>query len=860
MWPELVVGAAFVCAVTRGDNFPSLLTTNATLAVIIDREYLGSEYSPIKHAIESYLVFAKREILKHGGVNIQYYSWTSISLKKDIMAILSVASCSDTWRLFRAAEDQHLLHMAISETDCPRLPPDKAITVPLITKGEELPQLLLDLRTTKIYNWKSAVVVYDDTLSRDLATRVVKSLTTDSSNLRVNTAALSLLKLETRRTPMNVIRASIKDILSSVSIKTVGRNFLAIVAFEIVELIMEYAKSLKLADTKNQWLYVISNTNFKYKDIKRFKQLLSEGDNVSFLYNNTVKSSTCTGGLQCHCEEILSGFTRALDEAIVLEFETSSQVSDEEWEAIRPSKLDRRTSLLQSIKTYLLQYGECDNCTSWLMKAGDTWGREYQQNASSSDSSAELMSVGKWRPSDGPSMSNELFPHVAHGFRRRNLPLVSFHNPPWQIIKTNESGAIVEYTGLIFDVVKELANTLNFTYTVDVVKFGRDSDNNSSNSIREWSTEVATAETNFIPELIIEMVKNKTVAFGACAFTITDKSKRDVNFTKAISVQSYTFLVSRPRELSRALLFMSPFTGDTWLCLSAAIISMGPILYYIHRFSPVYDYKGISKKGGLSSIENCIWYMYGALLQQGGMHLPQSDSARIIVGSWWLVVLVVATTYCGNLVAFLTFPKVDIPITTIDELLGHRDTVTWSLTKGSYLETNLKYATEPKYRELYEKKIEPRSYKWMIKNIVDGKHVHIDWKMTLQYIMKKQYLESDRCDLALGLDEFYNEQLAMIMAQDTPYLEIFNDQIKKLHQVGLIEKWLKDYLPKKDRCWKNRHLVEVNNHTVNMDDMQGSFFVLFLGFLLSLLVTVSEKLWHKYVTKKRKKIIQPFTT
>ena len=78
----------------------------------------------------------------------------------------------------------------------------------------------------------------------------------------------------------------------------------------------------------------------------------------------------------------------------------------------------------------------------------------------------------------------------------------------------------------------------------------------------------------------------------------------------------------------------------------------------------------------------------------GGMHLPQSDSARIIVGSWWLVVLVVATTYCGNLVAFLTFPKVDIPITTIDELLGHRDTVTWSLTKGSYLETNLKVKVE----------------------------------------------------------------------------------------------------------------------------------------------------------------------
>lgn len=71
------------------------------------------------------------------------------------------------------------------------------------------------------------------------------------------------------------------------------------------------------------------------------------------------------------------------------------------------------------------------------------------------------------------------------------------------------------------------------------------------------------------------------------------------------------------------------------------------------------------------------------------MHLPYADSARIIVGSWWLVVLVVATTYCGNLVAFLTFPKIDIPITTIDELLAHKDTVTWSLIGGSFLEKQL---------------------------------------------------------------------------------------------------------------------------------------------------------------------------
>lgn len=43
---------------------------------------MGDDYDLIKEAIETYLVYARREILKHGGVNIQYYSWTNINVKR----------------------------------------------------------------------------------------------------------------------------------------------------------------------------------------------------------------------------------------------------------------------------------------------------------------------------------------------------------------------------------------------------------------------------------------------------------------------------------------------------------------------------------------------------------------------------------------------------------------------------------------------------------------------------------------------------------------------------------------------------------------------------------------------------------
>ncbi|KAG5884877.1 hypothetical protein JTB14_025041 [Gonioctena quinquepunctata] len=740
--------------------------------------------------------------------------------------------------------------MAISEPDCPRLPKDEAMTVPLIVRGQELPQLLLDLRIAGVYDWKSVVIIYDATIDEDMTTRIVKSVTQPSNYDDVNAIGVSLIKL--RR---NISKKKLKSILSTIDPKSVGGNFVVIASYDLVMTIMGYSKSLELVDTKNQWLYVIPNTDRKYHDMHVFKNILKEGDNVAFIYNSTMTSDKCVGGRKCQIEEILRAFTGALDKAVKEEFETANQIAEEEWEAIRPTKLERRNFLLNRVKEFISKNGICDNCTFWEMNACETWGKDYQ--LPDGRSAPDLLSVGTWRPSDGATMHDELFLHVAHGFRGKTLPMVTFHNPPWQILKFNESGDVIEYKGLVFDIIKELSESLNFTFRLEILnKTGQTTNTTARDSI------ATDSHRNRIPSYILNVTRNKGVALGACAVTITDELKHLINFTKPISTQTYTFLVARPRELSRALLFISPFTGDTWLCLAASIICMGPILFYIHRYSPVYEYNGIPMKGGLSSIQNCIWYMYGALLQQGGMHLPHADSARLLIGSWWLVVLIIATTYCGNLVAFLTFPKIDIPITTLEDMIAHRDTITWSFTEGGYLENELKVSDVPRFRLVYEKRLKRSStdVDALINSIQEGKHVFIDWKMKLQFIMKEKFLETGRCDFALGQEEFFEEQLALILPQESPYLTKINEEIKNFHQVGLIQKWLQNYLPKKDRCWKKRHIVEVNNHTVNLDDMQGIFFVLFLGFLISIFLLIFEKVWFRKFSKHRQKIIHPFMT
>ncbi|CAH1154998.1 unnamed protein product [Phaedon cochleariae] len=680
-----------------------------------------------------------------------------------------------------------------------------------------------------------------------MTTRIIKSVTQRTNYHDVHSTGISLVHLKP-----NISRYDLKSLFSTIHPKAAGHNFLVIASHYLVGSIMEYAKSSNLVDTINQWLYVIADTENATREMEVFHKYLGEGDNVAFIYNTTVTSENCVGGRKCQVEEVLKAFCTALDEAIQDEYDTASQIAEEEWEAIRPNKVERRDFLLNKVKKFISNNGVCDNCTFWEIKTGDTWGAEYQRYEKTSKT--QILPVGIWRPSDGATMTDELFLHAAHGFRGKLLPMVSFHNPPWQILKVNSSGNVIEYNGMVFDVMRELAKNLNFTFSLEIIQ--SPFTNNAS------VYDITDSLTNHIPSSLVDMVKNKTVALGACAVTVTDQMKNSVNFTLPVSTQTYTFLVARPKELSRALLFISPFTGDTWICLAGSIVCMGPILYYIHNLSPVYEYKGIPMRGGLSSIQNCIWYMYGALLQQGGMHLPHADSARILVGSWWLVVLVIATTYCGNLVAFLTFPKIDIAITTVEELVAHRDTVSWSFREGSFLEHELRVASAQRYQMVYEKR--SRKLETSIDNLIgsveQGKHVFIDWKMKLQFIMKKRFLETGRCEFALGTEDFFEEELSLILPQGSPYLPRINEEIKKLHQVGLIQKWLQDYLPKKDQCWKNRHLVEVNNHTVNLDDMQGIFFVLFLGFSLSSVLLIIETVWNKHFRKKQLSIIQPFMT
>lgn len=111
------------------DDFPSLLTANASIAIILDREYLDNEYEDVLREVKVVVERILREDLKNGGLIVSYYSWTRINLRKDFTAVFSITNCENTWEIYKESRTENLLMISITDPDCPRLPYGEAIMV-----------------------------------------------------------------------------------------------------------------------------------------------------------------------------------------------------------------------------------------------------------------------------------------------------------------------------------------------------------------------------------------------------------------------------------------------------------------------------------------------------------------------------------------------------------------------------------------------------------------------------------------------------------------------------------------------------------------------------------------------------------
>jgi len=100
----------------------------------------------------------------------------------------------------------------------------------------------------------------------------------------------------------------------------------------------------------------------------------------------------------------------------------------------------------------------------------------------------------------------------------------------------------------------------------------------------------------------------------------------------------------------------------------------------------------------------------------------------------------------------------------------------------------------------------------------------------------QQYKLTKTCDFAFSKENFFYEHVAMAFPDDSPWIKKFNHEIRLMLQSGLMLKWKKTYWPAENECTSSARGGISSTAIVSVSDMQGSFFILLMGIVLSFIV------------------------
>ena len=310
--------------------------------------------------------------------------------------------------------------------------------------------------------------------------------------------------------------------------------------------------------------------------------------------------------------------------------------------------------------------------------------------------------------------------------------------------------------GITYEMILVLAAKLNFTPQFILADFYRDR--------AQWPTEMV--EKASFGE--IDMT-------GNAMFKTAERGKKG-RFSTSFGLTEIIILMKKTKEDTRYL-FLSPFTWDAWLLIVFIVAGMGPVLWIVNRSSSYYEYYQTNTQIGLFRMSNCVWYCFGAIVQQGGDHLPCAISGRILVTFWWLFVIVTVTTYSGNLVALLTFPKIFDPINNVFDLLKLRNKLRMFIMQNSSIVQIMLDSSSLAVAELR------KSYEFFSKNQTDeivnlvksGSAVILESSFNVRRFIYRDTEKYKVCELAIAREPIFMSNSGFLFSPNLP--EKFVDKI-----------------------------------------------------------------------------------
>uniref|UniRef100_A0AC35UAC2 PBPe domain-containing protein n=1 Tax=Rhabditophanes sp. KR3021 TaxID=114890 RepID=A0AC35UAC2_9BILA len=350
---------------------------------------------------------------------------------------------------------------------------------------------------------------------------------------------------------------------------------------------------------------------------------------------------------------------------------------------------------------------------------------------------------------------------------------------------------------------------------------------------------------------------NGEADMAVSSLTINSLRERVVDFSKPFMTTGISIMIKKPDKQDFSVFsFLQPLSGEIWLYIIFAYISVSVVIFIVSRFSP-YEWRVDETSNGSYtisndfSIYNCLWMTAGAFMQQGTDIVPRSISGRIASVSWWFFSLILISSYTANLAAFLTLEKMKAPIESVEDL-AKQTRIKYGIQHSGSTAQFFKYSSVETYSKMY-RYMESQVPSVFVSTYGEGIEKVRSQKGRYAFLLEATANDYENtrkpCDTIKVGNNLNSQGYGIATPFGSEWKDHVNLAILALQERGELKKLENKWWFDRGQC---EHGTSDNTSvSLNLSKVAGIFYILMGGMILSMVAASGEFLYRSRLEARK---------
>ncbi|XP_068204038.1 ionotropic receptor 21a-like [Palaemon carinicauda] len=432
-----------------------------------------------------------------------------------------------------------------------------------------------------------------------------------------------------------------------------------------------------------------------------------------------------------------------------------------------------------------------------------------------------------WR--DGQFTSRKkIFPNKISNLRGAVLKVVTFEWEPSVLYFRDKDGRMVYPFGIDIEVVSAIASVLNVTLQFVEPPPGE-----------LWGVATENGSWNGM----VGMLSKNEGDIGLANLFLTLGRFGAVDYSAPYDAEVSCFLARTSPPAPKWKSLSLPFQMNVWLALLIGILSCGPVLYVLARAS---EMCGGENKLFQSFLFSEL-YTIGFHFRQALTAIPIRTNTQVFISFVGLYTFIITTAYGSNLTAFLTVIQTPSGMETIKELYKSGAEVSGL---GGFFKGALASSVDPYLQGLADRFEAYGDLNRVWPQVLKGKSVYLHNRQFLEFVIATQFTEKGVSSVRIMKQCFSPYNIAMALQRHSPLKGKVDQVIGWMLESGLVRRWFLESFRRARRVKEEEAESEPTKTKdeqqdtsvipLTIDHLQGSFFILALGYIIGALVFGAE--------------------